>query len=331
MSTAVIYKAYNFLLCFLPSTRIANMESLSTRWNVVDEKVTDDRTDQNGNPKQRTTYYWVLNTSLRAPPEISTSNLPRYYPFSRVASPPLAGVFCIPENYVTVYELNDPPTRFPDVGLNIQNARDLDGNQISVIVQDLTEFQAMRRKGNAECNFDVALHGLNNPNITYQYNRLSKYFIFDHVKLPLDAQYVKLCDKDVALMCTGGGRNQPDEIFMTRELVEWFASNDGGNRLRFTIRVGDGTERLFEMDSHVSVTQAVWQKRLNRAINSIEGGWNRMINPVLKLYLVPLGEDLYDLAAMAQAAKDATNGVQKCLQTFQVFASSVLLAGNLGV
>lgn len=307
--------------------------NLSTRWNVTEEKVTDTQIDKNNNPKPRTTYYWVLNPNIPDPPEIAGSDL-RYYPlFCSPTRYPEGGVFYIPENHVINYDQGNPYHPFPDVPLNIYNARDLDGNIKSIMVANLADFRTMREKGKLKCNFAVLSHRLLNLETIYEYlgGLHGEHIIFRHVKLDARAQYVKLCDKDVALMCTGGGRNQPDEIFMTRKAVEWFASNDGGTRQWFRIRIGDGTEREFEMDSHVSVTREEWQKRLNRAINSIDGGWNRMINPVLKLYLVPLGDNLNELSVMAQAAQAATDGVQKCLQTFQVFASAALLANNLEV
>lgn len=110
-------------------------------------------------------------------------------------------------------------------------------------------------------------------------------------------------------MDTRGGTYQPDDIDMVCKLAEQLAANREGRRLRFRVC------RIFEIEEKFCVIPEVWRKRLNRAINSIdgEGGWNGMVNSLLELYLGPLGCDWKSLDAIVKAVNMASKeAVPKC-------------------
>lgn len=132
-------------------------------------------------------------------------------------------------------------------------------------------------------------------------------------------------------MSTSGGIEQPEEVYILEALVDHFASrNDNGHR--FGIRTEDGTPKMFHMKDSVSVTPEEWAARKRRAISSLdgEGGWNRMINPVLELYLVPVSPGwILQLEGIVEAVQaQAKLTLPKCLQTCMVYESESKLPGS---
>lgn len=153
---------------------------------------------------------------------------------------------------------------------------------------------------------------------------LEYYVTFDTASsADQNERYVKIRDKDVKLMVTKGGRDQPEEIYMKSTLIEGLiAGNNDLDGYRFEIRTADGSGRIFEMDSQVCVKTAEWTLRRDRAINRTDtnGGWNRMINSELKLYLVPVSPQWEDdfVKIVEDVMTEGASNSTRCLQTVEV-------------
>lgn len=275
-------------------------------------------------PKTKPVYYWKLNDVHSVP----AFDPPRFYLMKSLNS----DLWFIPQDYVDLYVRGIPVgRRFPEVGLNMCDAYGLDGKPMEKIVKFKAELSAMIT--NAPQDVDKAKCELLENLVSYEAHRygFQWYFTFDTFDHPINQRYVKLSDKDLRLMSTSGGIEQPEEVYILEKLVDHFASrNDNGHR--FGIRTEDGTPKMFHMKDSVSVTKEEWAARKRRAISSLdgEGGWNRMINPVLDLYLVPVSDGWMDelYGIVEELKKQATSTLPKCLQTATVYMSETTLQAS---
>lgn len=233
-----------------------------------------------------------------------------------------ADAWFIPTRYVDIYIKGFPVRKnFPDVPLNISDAYGLDCKPMEKTVNYKKDLEELFETTFFEV--DKAVYTLVENNVIHRCvnDGLQTFFTFDALDPGLtDDLYVKLSDKDLRLMNTSGGIEQPEQVYILERVVNQFALRND-NRHSFPIRTEDGTLKMFRMKDSVSVTKEEWVARTNRAINSIdgEGGWTRMINPELNLYFVPVSPDWFTtLGSIMESIKTAQSNPVKCLQRWQI-------------
>lgn len=308
------------------------------RWIVQRKTVNVPHTDPAKEATTREVYYWKLNKDMPLP----AFDPPRFYlmkPMEEIlkywSSPEDSDYWLIPQGYVDTYIEGIPVSRrFPDVALQLSDAYGLDGKPREKKVKTKSQLKEMLETTMEERHSAMNKLSANDINYHAYDEGVRCYFTFDSFDPPsIDHEYVKLSDKDLRLMNTSGGIEQPEEVYILVTVVDQFASrNDNGHS--FAIRTEDGTPKMFHMKDSVSVTQEEWAARKNRAINSIDGGggWTRMINPELTLYLVPVSPDWCPtLRSIMESIKTAKLTPVKCLQTWQIYETSdELLASRIG-
>lgn len=269
---------------------------------------------------EKQTYYW----KLRDPGSV---RIPRFYP-ADFGKPDKPNWYFLPERFWT--NRNNQHFKPFSHGKVIENARQLSKSGArSVAAENMADVKSRLELG--QINYPknkkkVGAKKVNSPLTGPDHDDTShgRYLTFDKAAIVDDnTLYVRIRDKDVGLMSTGGGRDQPEEIYMTCELIDRFvASKDGASGTRFEIRTADGCGRIFEMDERVSITKAEWKARRERAINSIDkdGGWNRMINPDLKLYLVSVSPDWAKTFTdiVKEVVAEGAGITPRCLQAVEV-------------
>lgn len=249
-------------------------------------------------------YHWKLNNP-------GNVEIPRYYPANFGINGTPAWYFLPERLWVNRDELRAKREVLP---LQIWDARLANGQTSATPLKKMAAVIELLYDGQR----DFETHGGMEDE--------SKYMTFEKVaEVTEKTRYVRIRDKDVQLMVSGGGRDQPEEIYMDRKLIDQFvAGRDSSSGYRFEIRTGDGEGRFLEIDTKVSITQKEWKARLDRAIRSIdrEGGWSRMINPNLKLYLVAISPNWGDFSKIVEkvmAAGDMTTPL--CRQTVEVLTN----------
>lgn len=274
-------------------------------------------TTADGTVKEKKKYYWKINN----PGEIY---LPRYFPVR------LDGVwYFLPQRYW--YSRDDKSFKPFYAKTTITGARTPDGHTVELYAGNKGEVIALLVKG--QRNFPAGEKGqeggLGAGGVVGEYTsgigRDNEHYVTFDKESGVDQndRYVRIRDNDVKLMLTEGGRDQPDEIYMKSTLIEGLiAGNKDLNRHRFEIRTIDGSGRIFEMDPKLCITTAEWTLRRDRAINSTDtkGGWNRMINPQLKLYLVPVSPQWEDdfVKIVEDVMTEGASNSTRCLQTVEV-------------
>lgn len=305
------------------------MESITTdqpaRWIVHQRTVSVPAKADGIPPTTKQAFYWKLNQVVPVP----VTDPPRFY----LMKPEVSDFWFIPKRFVDTYIDGMPPRVFPNIGLNMSDAYGLDGKAMDKVVAEKPELKVLLEDGRHQNqNASKELHA---RKVTHRLHMdgLRDYFTFDAFDpSSIDKPYVKLSDNDLRLMNTTGGMDQPEEIYILEKDIDHFAlSNENGHR--FEIRTEDGTAKMFQMKSSVSVTKEEWAARKKRAINSMDGdgGWTRMINPDLTLHLVPVSPDWFGtLQGIMNSIDTPTKPTQvKCLQTWQIYESQEqLLATN---
>lgn len=306
------------------------------RWIVHPRTVTVPAKAPATGTMTRQVYYWMLNDVVPVP----AFDPPRFYLMNPKAENP--DYWSLPENpdywfilkgYLDTYIKGIPvPRLFPNVGLQLCDAYGLDGKPREKKVESINELKRMVETTPED--LQNAKDRLSDNDVSYHAHKegLDRYFTFDAFDLPINHLYVKLSDKDLRLMNTSGGIEQPEEVYILESDVDHFATNsDNGHR--FGIRTEDGTPKMFDMANSVSVTKEEWAARKNRAINSMdgEGGWTRMINPVLTLYLVPVAHDwVVNLQRIMESIEtQAKLTPVKCLQTWKIYETRDELQASL--
>lgn len=281
-------------------------------WTVCKEEVTDPPTGKNIEPKIRTTYYWKLQNP-------GGFSITRYYPAR--FSGDLDWCF-IPKHYWDI--LKTTPNIKSSNDWWIEDARKCNGD-IRTVQRGIAEIMQKLRDGQ-ECFSTMGKENkffITGPD---HVNTSDGRFVTFDKETPPAKLYVRLRDKDVRAMTLGDHRSQPEEIYIDRTQIERYADDKEYSGMRFEIRTGDGVGCYFQMIRKVCLTANEWTARRNRAINSLDkdGGWNRMINPKLKLFLVPVSPEFNLQQILDLIPVIWTKKYPKCEQTWEVLTREVL-------
>ena len=148
------------------------------------------------------------------------------------------------------------------------------------------------------CNMKwLYAHGFTKWNVTAPYKGECNAFVFGDFEdqhTPATDRYVKLKSKDVVPLFGDTGQH----VYVSDTKMLAYAagiSGQNGKLGKFWVRNQDGlaVELNLIKPVDVSVTSRTkWEKRHADAINSIETdrGWSRYLDPVLNIYLVPMGD-----------------------------------------
>lgn len=325
LSTLHSPKTQNASIMFSNNPNGNGTKTHVNRWALY-----EDKTDAT-----QTRYYWTLNTVGLSPDPAPE----RYYwtPFTKdldQSQIPGGGAFFSKTRWDGLMRLNGQKHGLSrEVDPTVLDARDCYGRPVSVSLGNKIPSVATVRawfkdgqnfspyavkcleeaKGNMDANWDWQW-GTDDDNYMY--------FTFDTQTpyAPFQDKYVKLRRKDYLLLGSGSGKDSPSEAYIPFPAIDGMRRGLANLRevRRFGIRTETGQARWLQVGTNADVTAGEWGKRYDRATKTPEqeGGWNRRIDPEIKLWIVPNGNKwkAETLRQIFQKVKQE----KRCKQEFEI-------------